>query len=146
MNVVMLYTDGACSGNPGPGGWAALLRYKGNEMELAGSLPNTTNNQMELAAVIEGLSALKEPCVVQLYSDSKDVRDSLSKGWVFNWEKNGWKKADKSPAQNKELWMALLAQYRRHQVQLHWVRGHVGHPENERCDKLAVAEYQKYMK
>jgi len=143
MKEVTIFTDGACSGNPGPGGWAAILTYKGNELELAGGLPQTTNNQMELIAAIEGLRALKEPCIVNLYSDSKYLIDSIQKGWVYNWQKNGWRKADKKPALNRELWEDLLIQLDRHQVRFFWVKGHAGHPENERCDKLAVAESQK---
>jgi len=143
MKEVTIFTDGACSGNPGPGGWAAILTYKGNELELAGGLPQTTNNQMELIAAIDGLRALKEPCIVNLYSDSKYLIDSIQKGWVYNWQKNGWRKADKKPALNRELWEDLLIQLDRHQVRFFWVKGHAGHPENERCDKLAVAESQK---
>ena len=146
MKEVTIFTDGACSGNPGPGGWAAILTYKGNEMELAGGLPLTTNNQMELIAAIEGLRALKEPCKVNLYSDSKYMIDSVQKGWVYNWKNNGWRKADKKPALNKELWQDLLDQLERHEVTFFWVKGHAGHPENERCDKLAVAESQKQAK
>ncbi len=145
MKKVELFTDGACSGNPGPGGWGAILRFHGKEKELSGGDPQTTNNRMELTAVIEGLAALKEPCEVTLTSDSKYVLDALLKGWVYSWKKNGWKKADKKPALNVDLWERLLALLEVHKVDLHWVHGHQGHPENERCDALAVAAYQRYL-
>ncbi len=144
MKHVKLFTDGACSGNPGPGGWAAILQYNGHEKELSGGEPETTNNRMELTAVIEGLSALKEPCVVDLVSDSKYVIDSIQKGWVYSWKKNGWRKADKKPALNVDLWEKLLGLLEVHQVNFIWIKGHDGHPENERCDKLAVAESMKF--
>ncbi len=143
MKTVTLYTDGACSGNPGPGGWGAILEYRGTEKELSGGEESTTNNRMELTAVIEGLSALKEPCVVELYSDSKYVIDGLEKGWAESWQKNGWKKADKKPALNPELWEKLLELTRIHQMRYHWVKGHSDNPKNERCDQLAVAQYKK---
>lgn len=146
MKKVELFTDGACSGNPGPGGWGAVLRFHGKEKELSGGNPQTTNNRMELTAVIEGLSALKEPCEVTLTSDSKYVLDALLKGWVYSWKKNGWKKADKKPALNVDLWERLLALLEVHKVDYRWVHGHQGHPENERCDALAVAAYQRYLK
>lgn len=146
MKKVELFTDGACSGNPGPGGWGAVLRFHGKEKELSGGDPQTTNNRMELTAVIEGLSALKEPCEVTLTSDSKYVLDALLKGWVYSWKKNGWKKADKKPALNVDLWERLLALLEVHKVDYRWVHGHQGHPENERCDALAVAAYQRYLK
>ncbi len=146
MKKVELFTDGACSGNPGPGGWGAVLRFHGKEKELSGGDPQTTNNRMELTAVIEGLSALKEPCEVTLTSDSKYVLDALLKGWVYGWKKNGWKKADKKPALNVDLWERLLALLEVHKVDYRWVHGHQGHPENERCDALAVAAYQRYLK
>lgn len=145
MKQVELFTDGACSGNPGPGGWGAILRFHGKEKELSGADPQTTNNRMELTAVIEGLAALKEPCAVTLTSDSKYVLDALMKGWVYSWKKNGWKKADKKPALNVDLWERLLALLEIHKVDFHWVHGHQGHPENERCDALAVAAYQPYL-
>ena len=145
MKKVELFTDGACAGNPGPGGWGAILRFHGKEKELSGGDPQTTNNRMELTAVIEGLAALKEPCEVTLTSDSKYVLDALLKGWVYSWKKNGWKKADKKPALNVDLWERLLALLEVHKVDLHWVHGHQGHPENERCDALAVAAYQRYL-
>ena len=140
MKTVTLYTDGACSGNPGPGGWGAILEYKGTQKELSGGEAETTNNRMELTAVIEGLSALKEPCVVELYSDSKYVIDGLSKGWAASWQKNGWKKADKKPALNPDLWETLLALVEKHQVHYHWVKGHADNPKNNRCDEMAVAQ------
>jgi len=143
MKRVDLYTDGACSGNPGPGGWGAILRYAGREKELCGGEPYTTNNRMELTAVIAGLSALKEPCAVNLYSDSTYVVNSVEKGWVFGWREKDWVKKGQ-PVPNSDLWQKLLMLLDTHKVAMHWVRGHVGHPENERCDKLAVACAQKF--
>ena len=143
MKTVTLYTDGACSGNPGPGGWGAILEYRGTEKELSGGEESTTNNRMELTAVIQGLSALKEPCIVELYSDSKYVIDGLEKGWAESWQKNGWRKADKKPALNPELWEKLLELTRIHEMRYHWVKGHSDNPKNERCDQLAVAQYKK---
>ncbi len=143
MKTVTLYTDGACSGNPGPGGWGAILEYNGREKELSGGEDNTTNNRMELTAVIRGLQALKEPCIVELYSDSKYVIDGLSKGWAEGWRKNGWKKADKKPALNPDLWEQLLDLVNRHQVHYHWVKGHAENPKNNRCDQMAVEQWKK---
>lgn len=143
---VELFTDGACSGNPGPGGWGAILRFGAHEKELSGSEADTTNNRMELTAVIEGLLALKEPCKVILTTDSKYVADGLSKGWAINWKKNGWRKADKKPALNPDLWDELLRLAEIHTLEINWIKGHAGHSENERCDALAVAEYQKFIK
>ncbi len=140
MKTVTLYTDGACSGNPGPGGWGAILEYKGYEKEMSGGEESTTNNRMELTAVIEGLKALKEPCRVALYSDSKYVIDGLSKGWASSWQKNGWKKADKKPALNPDLWEILLELTRQHEMQYFWVKGHAENPKNNRCDELAVEQ------
>ena len=140
MKTVTLYTDGACSGNPGPGGWGAILEYQGVEKEFSGGEAETTNNRMELTAVIAGLSALKEPCIVELYSDSKYVIDGLSKGWAASWRKNGWRKADKKPALNPDLWEKLLELTEIHQLHYHWVKGHADNPKNNRCDELAVAE------
>jgi ribonuclease HI len=140
--IVNLYTDGACSHNPGPGGWGAILEYGGREKELSGGEKNTTNNRMELMAVIEGLSALKEPCQVNLYTDSQYVANSIIKGWAESWQKNGWKKADKKPALNADLWEQLLALLKIHETSITWVKGHAGHPENERCDKLATGYIQ----
>ena len=139
---VELFTDGACSGNPGPGGWGAILRYKGKEKELSGGEEDTTNNRMELTAAIMGLSALKEPCKVTLTTDSKYVADGITLGWAESWRKNGWRKADKKPALNPDLWEALLNLCEKHDVKIIWVKGHDGHPENERCDQLAVAYYK----
>ena len=139
---VELFTDGACSGNPGKGGWGAVLRYGQSERELSGGEKSTTNNRMELTAVIMGLKALKEPCHVTLTTDSKYVSDGLSKGWARSWQKNGWRKADKKPALNPDLWEELLWLTDIHDVDIVWVKGHAGHPENERCDRLAVKAYE----
>ncbi len=144
MKHVDLYTDGACSGNPGPGGWGAILRYKGQEKELSGGENPTTNNRMELSAAIEGLAILKESCEVTLYTDSQYVANGLSKGWAAGWKRNGWRKADKSPALNADLWERLLELTGHHKVTVVWVKGHAGHPENERCDRLAVAESSRF--
>ena len=144
MKQITIYTDGACSGNPGPGGWAAILEYNGREKELSGGEAHTTNNRMELTAVIEALKALKEGCEVDLYSDSKYVIDALEKGWVYNWRRNNWVKSDKKPALNSDLWEALLGEMARHKVKLHWVKGHASNPKNNRCDELAVAESKKF--
>ena len=141
MKFVEVFTDGACSGNPGKGGWGAVLRYGTTEKELCGGADDTTNNRMELTAVIEALSALKEPCRVKLTSDSKYVIDAITKGWVYGWKQNGWRKADKKPALNVDLWERLLPLLERHKVEFVWVKGHDGHPENERCDALAVGYY-----
>ena len=143
MKTVTLYTDGACSGNPGPGGWGASLEYLGHEKELSGGEPNTTNNRMELTAVIKGLQALKEPCIVELYSDSKYVIDALEKGWAWGWKKRGWVKSDKKPALNPDLWEELLALTQKHQMHYHWVNGHAENPKNNRCDEMAVAEAKR---
>lgn len=144
MKTVTLYTDGACSGNPGPGGWAAILMFGQQKKELSGGEPSTTNNRMELTGVIEGLNALKEPCAVELYSDSKYVIDALEKGWARSWQKRGWVKSDKKPALNPDLWERLLALCDVHDVRLHWVKGHATNPHNNRCDELAVAEWKKF--
>ncbi|MBQ8360237.1 MAG: ribonuclease HI [Oscillospiraceae bacterium] len=144
MKTVTLYTDGACSGNPGPGGWGAILEYNGVEKELSGGESSTTNNRMELTAVIEGLQALKESCIVELYSDSKYVIDGLSKGWAVSWQKNGWKKADKKPALNPDLWEQLLALVEKHELRYHWVKGHADNPKNNRCDEMAVAQSKNF--
>ena len=140
MKTVLLFTDGACSGNPGPGGWGAILRYGTAEKELSGGEANTTNNRMELSAVINGLAALKEPCRVTIQSDSRYVADAIEKGWARSWKQNGWRKADKKPALNADLWEKLLTLLDIHDVTFVWIKGHAGHPENERCDQLAVAE------
>lgn len=144
MKKVEIYTDGACSGNPGPGGWGAILIYNKAEKELSGGERETTNNRMELTAVIEAIHALKEPCDVTLTTDSKYVCDAINKGWVYSWKKNGWRKSDKKPALNVDLWEKLLAELERHKVEFVWVKGHNGHIYNERCDKMAVHEYEKY--
>ncbi len=143
MKTVTLYTDGACSGNPGPGGWGVILAYNAAEKELSGGEDNTTNNRMELTAVIRGLQALKEPCIVELYSDSKYVIDGLQKGWAAGWQKNGWRKADKKPALNPDLWEILLDLTRVHTLRYHWVKGHAENPKNNRCDELAMQEWKK---
>ena len=145
MKSVELFTDGSCSGNPGPGGWGAIVRYGQHEKELSGGDAHTTNNRMELSAVIAGLEALKEPCAVTLTSDSKYVCDAITKGWARSWKKNGWRKSDKSPALNADLWERLLALLDVHSVTVVWVKGHAGHPENERCDRLAVAQTAKHV-
>ena len=144
MKHIEIFTDGACSGNPGPGGWGAVLRYEGREKELSGGEKETTNNRMELTAVISALKALKEPCEVTLTTDSKYVCDAILQKWVYSWRANGWRKADKKPALNVDLWEQLLDLLEIHKVQFVWVKGHAGHPENERCDKLAVIETEKY--
>ena len=143
MKLVTIYTDGACSGNPGPGGWGAILEYMGHEKELSGGEKNTTNNRMELTAVIKALQALKEPCTVELYSDSKYVIDALQKGWAVGWRKKGWIKSDKKPALNPDLWDTLLTLVEKHDVRYHWVKGHASNPKNNRCDELAVNEWKK---
>jgi len=142
LKTVTLYTDGACSGNPGPGGWGAILVYNEVEKELSGGEENTTNNRMELTAVIRGLQALKESCTVELYSDSKYVIDALEKGWAVSWQKNGWKKADKKPALNPDLWQILLELVENHEMRYHWVKGHAENPRNNRCDAMAVAQWK----
>ncbi len=137
-NIVDIYTDGACSGNPGPGGWGAILRYNGVEKELSGGAAETTNNRMELIAAIEALEALKRPAKVRLYTDSTYVKDGITK-WIHGWKTKGWKTANKKPVKNEDLWRRLEEALARHEVEWHWVRGHSGHPENERADALARA-------
>ena len=144
MKTVTIYTDGACSGNPGPGGWGAILCYAGIEKELSGGEAMTTNNRMELTAVITALEALKEPCTVELYSDSKYVIDGLQKGWAKSWKAKGWRKADKKPALNPDLWDRLLQLTDTHQMVYHWVKGHAENEKNNRCDEMAVAESKKF--
>jgi len=146
LKQVFLYTDGACSGNPGPGGWGAILRYGIREKEFCGAQNPTTNNRMELTAVIEGLRALKEPCEVELYSDSTYVVNSVEKGWVYSWRKKNWMKKKDEPVPNADLWKDLLALLDKHNVSFNWVRGHAGHPENERCDELAVKSWHELVK
>ncbi len=143
MKKVEIYSDGACSGNPGPGGFGTILVYQGREREISGAEKETTNNRMELMGALAGLEALKEPCQVTLISDSRYLCESISQKWVFQWEQNGWRKKDKKPALNVDLWERILEQLRRHQVEIQWVKGHAGHPYNERCDKLAVAAYKE---
>ena len=144
IKFVEIFTDGACSGNPGPGGYGVVLRYGTREKELSGGDSSTTNNRMELLGVITGLAALKEPCQVTLTTDSKYVVDSITKGWVYNWKKNNWIKSDKKPALNVDLWEQLLPLLENHKVTFNWVKGHAGHPENERCDRLAVEQRDIY--
>ncbi len=143
MKKVSIYTDGACRGNPGNGGWGAILVYKNIEKELSGGEAETTNNRMELTAVIEGLSALKEPCEVELYSDSKYVVDAINLGWAESWRRDNWKKGK---AKNPDLWEKLLSLLSKHKVTVLWVRGHNGHEYNERCDALATAQADLYKK
>lgn len=144
MKTVTIYTDGACSGNPGPGGWGAILEWQGHEKELSGGEKSTTNNRMELSAVLAALTLLKEPCTVELYSDSRYVVDAIEKGWLRSWQKKNWVKADKKPVLNVDLWQQLLPLLERHQVRFHWVRGHAENEKNNRCDQMAVAESKKY--
>lgn len=134
--AVELYTDGACSGNPGPGGWGAILRWKGHEKELSGAEAQTTNNRMELMAVIAGLRALKRRAVVDVTTDSQYVRDGITK-WIHGWKRNGWKTADKKPVKNEDLWRDLETECAKHDLRWHWVKGHAGHVLNERADALA---------
>ncbi len=140
---VDIFTDGACKGNPGPGGWGAVLRFGDTEKELSGGEPQTTNNRMEMMAAVEALNALKKPCRVTLHTDSKYVMDGITK-WVFGWQKKGWRTADNKPVKNVEIWQALLAAARPHQVTWKWVKGHAGHPENERADRLACAAAETF--
>jgi len=133
---VAIFTDGACSGNPGPGGWGTVLRYGRVDKELSGGAADTTNNRMELTAAIQALDALKEPCTVDLYTDSSYVRDGITR-WIEGWKRNGWKTASRKPVKNADLWQELERARGRHMVTWHWVKGHAGHPENERADELA---------
>ena len=146
LTKVEMFTDGACSGNPGPGGWGTILRCGTTEKEFSGGEANTTNNRMELLAVINGLSALKRKCNVTIYTDSQYVVNGITKGWAESWKKNGWRKKDKKPALNADLWDMLLNLLSEHEYSFVWLKGHDGHPENERCDALAVAESQKFLK
>lgn len=138
LKKVEIFTDGACRGNPGPGGYGVILRYNGREKELSEGFGKTTNNRMELLAAIAGLSKLKERCSVTLYTDSQYLYNGIEKGWAKKWRKNNWIKSDKKPALNADLWEKLLSLIEQHEVNIVWVKGHDGHPENERCDKLAV--------
>ena len=144
MKHIQIFTDGACSGNPGPGGWGAILRYKAHEKELSGGEAETTNNRMELMALIAALEQLKEPCEIDLCSDSQYVINGLQKGWAKGWRARGWKKADKSPALNSDLWARLLDLSEAHTIRYNWIKGHAGHPENERCDRLAVEQSKRF--
>ena len=137
-SLVEIFTDGACSGNPGPGGWGAILRWRGEEKELNGGEPATTNNRMEMMAAIRALEALKRPARVRIHTDSAYLRDGITR-WVHGWKLNGWRTADKKPVKNVDLWQRLEAASERHQVEWVWIRGHAGHPENERADRLARA-------
>ncbi|MBQ8235323.1 MAG: ribonuclease HI [Clostridia bacterium] len=142
--TVYIYSDGACKGNPGPGGYGTILVYKNVEKELSGGEAHTTNNRMELMGAIAGLRALQRPCRVVLTSDSKYLTDAINKGWAKSWRAKGWKKGDGKPALNPDLWEELLGLLEKHQVQVVWIKGHAGHPYNERCDRLAVAQAEKY--
>lgn len=144
LKNIELYTDGACSGNPGPGGWGALLKYGEHERELSGGEVFTTNNRMELKALIEGLKCIKEHCKVKVYTDSKYVANAINNGWAVNWKNNGWRRADKKPALNPDLWEELLEALSGQEYEIIWLRGHTGHRENERCDVLAVTQSIKY--
>lgn len=144
LKHIEMFTDGACSGNPGPGGWGTILRYNGVEKELSGGEAETTNNRMELSAVIFGLKALKQKCHVKIITDSQYVSNGITKGWAKSWRANGWRKSDKKPALNADLWKMLLDELEKHEYEIVWVKGHAGHPENERCDELAVAQSLKY--
>lgn len=144
LKKVEIFADGACSGNPGPGGWGTILRCNGKEKELSGGSPDTTNNRMEIIAVLEGLKALKYPCSVTVTTDSQYVYNSVTKGWAAGWKKNGWIKKDKKPALNADLWDELLGEISKHEVNFVWIKGHNGHSENERCDALAVAQSEKH--
>ena len=143
LKKIEIYTDGACSGNPGPGGWGAILRFKGKERELSGGRLDTTNNQMELTAAIEALRALKEPCAVDLYTDSQYLRQGITE-WIHSWKRNNWRTSDRKPVKNRELWEELELLAQKHQVAWHWLKGHAGHPENERCDELARLEIARF--
>ncbi len=140
---VIVYTDGACSGNPGPGGWGAVLVWNGKEKEISGSAPHTTNNRMEMQAVIEALKALKKPCLVKVHSDSALIINAFTQGWIKGWQKRGWRKSDKKPVENKELWQDMLEAMKPHDVEWIKVKGHAGIELNERADQLAVAASQK---
>jgi len=146
MKKLSIYTDGACSGNPGPGGWGAVLLYGSKKKELSGGEAETTNNRMELQGVISALEALKEPCAVELYTDSQYIVNAINQRWVYKWRANGWMRTKKDPAKNPDLWERLLGLLETHQVSFHWVKGHADNPYNNRCDELAVAESQKFLR
>ena len=141
---VNIYTDGACSGNPGPGGWGCILEFGPHRKEMSGYMAGTTNNRMELTGVIEGLKALKEPCAVELYSDSQYIVNALNNGWLRDWKKRGWKNAAGQAVENQDLWFILLAQTKKHHVTFYKVKGHADHPENIRCDELATGAIKEY--
>lgn len=143
MKEIKIYTDGACSKNPGPGGWGAVLIYKSHRKEISGADAQTTNNRMELTAVIKALECLKEKCKIELFTDSKYVCDSIIKGWAESWRNNNWKKSDKKPAINADLWEVLLNLISKHDITFNWVKGHAGNIENERCDELATSEIKR---
>ena len=145
---VEIYTDGACSGNPGPGGWGCILMFQGKSKELSGFIPHTTSNRMELFAVISALGALKEPCIVDIYSDSAYVVNAFAQHWIENWQRNGWKTSEKKPVENMDLWQLLLIQLRvkKHEVTFHKVKGHAENPYNNRCDELATGAIQEHEK
>lgn len=145
MKKVQIFTDGACKGNPGAGGWGAILRYNSVEKEISGGEAMTTNNRMELTAVIRALELLKEPCEVELFTDSQYISNALTLGWAKKWQQNNWMRNKKEKALNPELWEKLLTLCCTHAVTVNWVKGHAGHPENERCDRLAVAEAEKFV-
>lgn len=145
MDSVKIYSDGACSKNPGPGGWACILKHQKNELKLSGGEMNTTNNRMELTAIIEALKALKKNCNLQIFTDSKYIVDSINKGWAKKWQKNNWMKNKREKAQNVDLWQALLSLIEPHNSEFIWVKGHNGHPENELCDKMAVLQCKKFL-
>lgn len=140
---VTVFTDGSCLGNPGPGGWAAILRCNGQEREMAGGYALTTNNRMEILAVLEALETLRETCTIELFTDSQYVRNAVEKKWLASWQRNGWKTADKKPVKNRDLWERLVPHLKRHTISFRWVRGHSGHPENERCDVLARSQAER---
>jgi ribonuclease HI len=144
-NEVIIYTDGACSGNPGPGGWGALLRYQDKEKELSGGEAHTTNNRMEMMAVIQAVQAIKKPCRLKIHSDSALIINAMTKGWIESWQSKGWKKADKKPVENQDLWMSLLDAIQSHDIEWIKVKGHAGIPDNERVDQLAVQAVKKFM-
>ena len=146
LKTVLAYTDGSCSGNPGPGGWGCILKYNNSVKKLSGGSPDTTNNRMEMTAVIEALKALKQPCNVLLYTDSQYICNSINNDWVNNWKKNGWKKSDKKPTLNVDLWEEILKLIKIHNVKFNWIKGHDGHPENEECDRMAVEQTTVFSK
>jgi ribonuclease HI len=145
VKKVTIHSDGACEGNPGPGGWAAVLRYGDRARELSGGVPATTNNRMELQAALEGLAALKEPCEIEFFTDSEYLRNGITQ-WIRAWKARGWRTMDKKPVKNSDLWRELDAAAARHRIRWHWLKGHAGHADNERCDQLAVAEIEKLRK